>query len=273
MSQAIVSAARTGPRYDGIMDVLLSLVSPVTLGFALLIGLVAGFFKGLVGFGIPMLIISGLSLIVAPDLALAGLLLPSLLTNLWQALRFGWRAAWTTIQRYAVFLCVGGVLLVSIAQLVPHINPNLFYMLIGGAMLLFTGLELFGWRMRKPKNPKRAEAVVGAVAGVTGGLAGTWGPPTVLYLTAMDTPKRESILAQGVIYTLGSIALVGAHLNSGILNAQTAVFSGAIVVPTLIGMALGHRIQDRIDQPTFRRLTLIMLMVAGLNLLRRGVMG
>jgi len=41
----------------------------------------------------------------------------------------------------------------------------------------------------------------------------------------------------------------------------------------MVGMAIGTAVQDRIDQRLFKRITLIVLLAAGANLLRRAVMG
>ena len=38
-------------------------------------------------------------------------------------------------------------------------------------------------------------------------------------------------------------------------------------------MWAGGAVHDRIDQTTFRRATLVVLLIAGLNLIRRGVTG
>jgi uncharacterized membrane protein YfcA len=57
------------------------------------------------------------------------------------------------------------------------------------------------------------------------------------------------------------------------MNAQTLPFSAALVVPALIGMWIGFQVQDRIDQAAFRKATLVVLLVAGGNLVRRGLMG
>jgi hypothetical protein len=38
-------------------------------------------------------------------------------------------------------------------------------------------------------------------------------------------------------------------------------------------MAVGFAVQDRIDQAAFRKATLVVLLVAGGNLVRRGLMG
>ena len=45
-----------------------------------------------------------------------------------------------------------------------------------------------------------------------------------------------------------------------------------MIVPAAVGMAIGLRYQDRMDQALFRRATLAVLCLAGLNLLRRGLM-
>jgi uncharacterized membrane protein YfcA len=66
--------------------------------------------------------------------------------------------------------------------------------------------------------------------------------------------------------------LLLAHLRSGVLSAETAPLSLAMVVPTTLGLILGFAVGDRIDQKRFRRLTLIVLIVAGLNLIRRAMM-
>ena len=44
-----------------------------------------------------------------------------------------------------------------------------------------------------------------------------------------------------------------------------------VVVPGLIGLWAGFRISDRIDQATFRKATLWVLLIAGLNLLRKAL--
>ena len=75
----------------------------------------------------------------------------------------------------------------------------------------------------------------------------------------------------GVTFHVGSVILTGAHLRSGVLNEDTTPLSLALTIPSVIGMAIGFAVQDRLEQKTFRRVTLIVLCVAGLNLLRRGV--
>ena len=90
---------------------------------------------------------------------------------------------------------------------------------------------------------------------------------------AIDTPKARQMVVQGVIYGTGSVALLAAHLASGVLNRATAPVSALLLAPALLGMWAGFAAGDRLDQERFRRITLIVLIVAGLNLIRRGAMG
>ena len=76
-----------------------------------------------------------------------------------------------------------------------------------------------------------------------------------------------------VIFTMGAVVLTMAHLRSGVLNARTAVLSAAMLVPAGLGMAMGYRVQDRLDPVRFKRWMLILLALSALNLLRRGLMG
>lgn len=71
------------------MTDLIPFLAPAGFVLAFVVALVAGTIKGLVGFAMPMIMVSGLSSIMAPDLALAGLILPTLVTNGFQALKQG----------------------------------------------------------------------------------------------------------------------------------------------------------------------------------------
>ena len=238
---------------------------------ALLIALLGGFVKGVVGFAMPMVIISGLSSFMEPELALAGLILPTLVTNVAQALRQGLAAAWASSMRYRVFLCVGGAMLVASAQLVRMLPMNALLGLIGIPVILFAVTQLAGLRLKLPRQRKDTEAAFGAVTGLMGGVSGIWGPTTVMYLTALGTEKAEQMRVQGVIYGLGAVALVFAHLGSGVLRTETLPLGLALITPALLGQWIGSHVLDRIDQVVFRRVTLFFLLIAGLNLARRAV--
>ncbi|GAA6199638.1 sulfite exporter TauE/SafE family protein [Aquicoccus sp. SU-CL01552] len=255
------------------MDMYFSFLTPGLAAYTLAIAVLAGLVKGMVGFALPMILVSGLGTVLPPEIALAGLILPTVVTNGVQALRQGPAAALSSIGRFRVFLIVGAVFLVASAQLVAVLPIPVMLLILGVMITGFTLMQLAGVHFRMSAPSARIEAAVGAFAGSIGGVSGVWGPPTVAYLTALNTPKADQIRVQGVIYGMGALVLMAAHVGSGVLNRETLPFSAALLVPTLAGMWLGGRIHDRIDQTAFRRATLVVLTLAGLNLLRRGLIG
>lgn len=255
------------------METYFPLLTPTELGLAALIGILAGFVKGVVGFAMPLVFISGLTTFMPPELALAGLIIPTLATNALQALRQGVQAAVKSTVEFKVFLIVGGVALMASAQFVRAIPEQAMMAIIGIPVTFFALLQLSGYQIKLLRRSPVIEMTAGAIAGVLGGMSGIWGPPTVAYLTALHTPKHDQLRVQGVIYGLGAVALLVAHTGSGVLRAETIGFSLAMVPTAFAGMWMGMAVMNRIDQRSFRRATLFVLCVAGLNLIRRAWLG
>jgi uncharacterized protein len=102
-------------------------------------------------------------------------------------------------------------------------------------------------------------------------VSGVWGPPLLMLMLALNEPKAVMIRVQGAVFLLGAVMLLAAHLQSGILNAQTLPFSAALAVPAMVGVWIGQTVQDRLDQARFRWWTQVLLVLTGLNLMRRAV--
>lgn len=247
-------------------------LGPLFLALACAIAVLAGFVKGTTGFAMPMIMISGLASFLSPEMALAGLILPTLVTNGMQALRDGTSAALAAVRKYRLYFAVAGAFLVLSGQLVTAIDPRAIYAMIGLPITIFGAAQLLGWQLQiRTEARRRAEMVLGTISGLIGGVSGVWGPPLVVYLTAIDTAKAEQVRVQGVAFGLASVLLVATHLQTGVLNARTIPFSAFLLVPALLGMWLGQRVHDRLDQAAFRKATLFVLVLAGLNLMRRAL--
>jgi uncharacterized membrane protein YfcA len=241
---------------------------------AVAITLLAGFVRGAVGFAMPLIMVSGLTAIIEPRLAVAMIILPIVVTNALQTFRSGLGPALDAMRmsrRYVLSVCVA---IAVFAQLVPHLDPRVFYLMLGVPVVVISAVQLAGLRFTiPPRHRGWAEWVAGLVSGVLGGLAGTWGPTTVLYLLATETPKERQMVVQGVIYGAGSAALLLAHLASGILTTATAPVSAMMIVPAIAGMWIGLRLQDRLDQAAFSRAVLIVLIASGTHLVWKGLSG
>ncbi len=233
-----------------------------------------GFTKGVVGFALPLVALSLMASFLPYEVALALLILPTLASNALQALRNGIGAALASLRRYWRLMSVTCTVIALSAQLVLALPDRFFFALLGATITLFGLSQSFGWQPRLPdRHAERVEVGVGLVAGFFGGISGVWGPPVVMYLIARQVPKAEMVRVQAIAFGLGSVVLTLAHGRSGVLNAVTLPASAWMVLPTMAAMVLGYAVQDRLDQELFRKVTLWVLVLAGLNLLRRAFLG
>lgn len=252
------------------MDYVMAGLSAEAFWAAMTIAAFAGFVKGAVGFAMPMIMISAFSSFLTPHLALAGLILPTVVTNLSQAFRQGVRPAVDTARSYHRFLIATLVMLVISAQFVEFIPKTAFLLLLGVPITLFAGLQLMGQKLAlRLEHRTRAEWMLGVVGGLYGGVSGVWGPPLLVYLLSVGAGKEETVRVQGVIFLIGAMVLLFAHLGTGVMSGPAFGFSAALVVPAMAGQWLGTKVQDRLDQSKFRRWTQGLLVLTGLNLIRQ----
>ncbi|MCB1366868.1 MAG: sulfite exporter TauE/SafE family protein [Rhodobacteraceae bacterium] len=254
------------------MTGMLADMGTIALLASLSVVAMAGFVKGAVGFALPMILVSGLGSFLPAEIVVAAVILPTVATNLVQAFRTGMRHAWASFRSFWRFNLIVFATILASAQLLSVIPDRVLFLMLGVMIVVFTTMQLAGWRPVIRAGLERVtEVSVALVAGFVGGLTGVWGPPTILYLTALDVPKAESVRVQGVMYLVGSILLTLAHLKSGVLNPSTIPYSALLILPALAGQVIGLKVHDRMDQALFRRATLVVLIIAGANLVRRGL--
>lgn len=245
---------------------------PIQLAIAAGVTLIAGLVKGTIGFAMPMILISAFSAFLPAPLALALMILPTLVTNIVQAFWQGRAAAWASVGKFRLHIGAVIVGLMISSQFVTLIPQTALLAGLGAPILGFALWQLAGQNLAMPiRHRARAEIALGLVGGLYGGISGIWGPPLLVLLLSLHTEKQEALRVQGVVFLIGSLVLTGAHLASGVLNAQTLPLSALMVIPALIGNLVGLAVQNRLDAQRFRHWTLILLALTGANLLRQAL--
>lgn len=252
----------------------LAQVDPVLLLVAAGVMVVGGFVKGAVGFALPVIGIAGIGSFMPAHETVGIMVLPTFASNLWQALRQGLGPAGMTFREFWKLNLLLALTIGLAAQLVPIIPAATLFILLGAVVCLAAASQLIGWKPKVPRAPgprAATEVATGIAGGFLGGISGVWGPVVVFFLIGLDIPKSTQVRTMGLTFLIGSAVLIPAHEQSGILNAVTLPLSLAICLPMALGMAIGLRCQDRMNPTAFRRATLAVLCIAGLNLLRRGL--
>ncbi|MEM9725547.1 MAG: sulfite exporter TauE/SafE family protein [Pseudomonadota bacterium] len=231
-----------------------------------------GYVKGAIGFALPLIAVSGSATLVDAQTAVGMIVLPVLLSNLVQAFRQGVAALLVTARRFWPGIAVMMVVILASAQLLTLLSDRVFFLTLGVGAGLFAVLQLAGWRPVIQAARERVWGLgVGLIAGFYGGLSGIWGPPYVLYITALRLPPKDQVRATGLCFLCGSLMFAPSHVVTGVLNERTALLSALMVPATLLGQYFGQRTQDRLDANLFRRITLIVLLLSSINLIRRGL--
>lgn len=234
--------------------------------------LLAGWVKGVVGMGLPTVAMGALGLVMQPVQAAALLVVPSLVTNVWQYL--AGPAVRDIARRLATMLilvCVGTA--VGIQFLTSGVSrwPSVALGLVLGAYGL---LGLFLPHLSVSARSESAlSPAVGIVTGVLTGATGVFVVPAVPYLSALGFTKDELIQALGLSFTVSTIALAIGLGVSGSYSQRLVLASLAAVVPALAGMFIGQVTRHRIEPVAFRRWFFVAMFLVGGYMVVRALFG
>jgi len=232
---------------------------------------VAGLVKGIAGIGIPLVGVSLLSMTLTVPQAVALLPVPIIVANTWQTVAGGMFLA--TCRRYAALIAAMGVGTFVGGAMLSSVNPALLTGVLGGVVLLFAAAELARLRIRVPAQHQRITGTAaGFIGGVLGGLSGVFGPPVIMYLAALELNKEAFVATISAIYLITGI-LLGVMLASyGVASTRELLWSALATVPLFAGLAVGQFTRRLVSEAMFRKVLMSLLLLIGLNMVRRTVM-
>jgi uncharacterized protein len=238
--------------------------------FAGLIFLLAGFVKGMLGLGLPTIAVGLLAVSMPPAEAGALLVVPSLVTNVWQMLagphlKAIARRLWSMM----LGVCIGTL---AGAGLLTGAGSHLATIGLGAALVLYAGLGLAALRWTvHPASERWLAPIIGAITGVISAATGAFVIPAAPYLQAISLDKDDLVQALGLSFTVSTIALAAALAQAQALTAPLAIASLLALLPVLIGIVGGQFARRRLPEDTFRRVFFAGLLALGLYLIVRGI--
>ena len=245
-------------------------------GLLLLIGAVfalGGFVKGVIGLGLPTVVMGVLSVAMPPVQAAALLIVPSVLTNVWQLGGPGFLALLRRLAPMLLGVCAG---VWSGAGWLAGAGRSAGWPTagLGAALILYALLGLLHWRPRvQARHEVWWSPLVGVATGLVTAATGVFVIPAVPYLNALGLARDELIRALGLSFLVATVALGLALGTRGVWAPDVAVASLLALVPALAGMWIGQAVRRRVAPERFRRIFLLGLLALGLYLLLRVVLG
>ena len=226
----------------------------------------AGFVKGIVGMGLPTVSLVLLCIIFDISAAMALLLAPSLLTNLWQT--YGSSNVFQLFKRlWPLYSCSAVTVALGVYGF-TFLEAVYAEQLLGFVLTIYATLSIFGLRLTVQEQQTSLFAgVAGVFTGILTGLTGSFVVPSIMFLQAIRLSVAEFIQATGLLFSLLTLSLGFSLYIAERLTIEISTLSLAGVIPAFIGMFFGYQIRTRLKVEKFRLLLNICLLVMGIKLL------
>lgn len=234
--------------------------------------LLAGLVKGVLGLGLPTVAIGLLGTVMRPAEAAALLVVPTLVTNLWQLFT---GPAFTGLIRRLWPMMAGICLGTALGQWadlgLSGGNAGRASVALGLILVVYAVIGLARVRLHVPPGAEWwAGPLAGTVTGLISGATGVFVIPSVPYLQAIGLTRDDLVQALGLTFTVAIVALAAGLARDGEMSAAATGASLLALAPALVGVVAGGRVREAVHPETFRRWFLIGLIGLGIHLVLKG---
>jgi len=239
----------------------------LTVGIAFFCG---GIVKGITGMGLPLTSIALMSIVLDLQVAIPLLIVPIIATNIMQAFQGGYfselmQKFWPMLLTAAIGVFVGTYALY-------RLDSSYLLIALGLLVFFYSINNLFAVRLScTEKTLPLLSPVVGFLSGVLSGTTGSIGIPVVIYFQALGMTKNLFVQALGIQFLITGSFLTLSLIREGGLVIENATISALALIPTAIGMFAGKTLRDKVSEERFKTWLYVLLLLIGLNLIRKGL--
>jgi uncharacterized membrane protein YfcA len=245
-------------------------VDGISLTFFLVATFLGGFVSGFSGFAMG-LVVSGVWLHLISPLQTATLIAGYGLATqsygifkLREALR--WRQIWPLTLGTTIGIPIGVVLLTYIAP--PHLRFG-----VGVLLVLYTAYGLLRPAFKPVRIGPTVDIAIGLTNGLLGGLTGLGGVISTISCQLRGWPKDlQRAVFQPVLFAAFVVISISMAVAGGFTPETLKLY--AIGLPFLLaGLWMGFKLYGKIDDETFRKTVLVLLLLAGVSLIASAILG
>ncbi len=224
--------------------------------------LFAGFIKGVLGFGFPIIALIVLTLSSGLLDALAIIVVPTLVTNVWQAMAGPHLR--DILGRMWLYFATAMVGILIASRFLTLVNVEWLTGLLGGVLFFFAVSRLLDFHIAiPPDREKPLSVVLGLFNGLLTGFTGSFMVPSVLYMQALGFGKDMLVQAMGTFFALSTLMLAVSLGSNQLLDGQQALASTVALIPSFAGIYVGRWTRDQVDEERFQLLFLYGVLLLG----------
>ena len=200
-----------------------------------------------------------------PSHALAIVIVPAIITNIWQTfvgpyLRDIVRRLWPLMAGTVVGIWLNAGMLTG-----PYARYGTIVLGLLLVIYAIVGLSKLSFKVAR-RDEKWLGVLVGLVTGVVSAATGVQVLPSMPFMQAIGMEKDELVQALGVFFTVATVALAFNLTAAGLLSASTALPGAVAMAASFAGMFIGQAVRSRMQPEAFRRWFLIAMILLGIYL-------
>jgi uncharacterized membrane protein YfcA len=227
----------------------------------------AGIAKGAIGMGMPPIAIGLMSFAVPLESAIAIMVVPTMVTNIWQAIYGG--GLRPLMRRFGSMAATAMVGILAVGYLLSDLGSTSTAGWVGVLLVLYSLIALTPYR---PRVPRRAEPwanpLIGLASGAVAGSTGVAAVPFLPYMQSLEMDRHELVQALGIMFVFITGMLAVSLALHGAYHLTNSVAGIAAIAPTMVGVWLGQHARRRLSAETFRRIFIFGMLAVGLQLAR-----
>jgi uncharacterized protein len=236
----------------------------LVLGLFLLAAFIGGFASGLAGFAMGF-VVSGIWLHILTPIQTTTLIVGyGLLTQGYGVWKLRRALSWRNIAPFII----GGAIGIPIGtMLLTYTNPAYLRSGVGALLVIYGAHGLAQPKLKPVPGSVAADAGIGFANGILAGLTGLPGFIITIWCQLRGWPKDvqravfQPVMLAAIVMNVVSLGLVGA-ITPDTLRLYL------LGLPAMVaGLWVGFRLYGRLDDVAFRKVLLVLLLIAGLGLI------
>src|ERR1051325_2397652 len=214
---------------------------------------IAGIAKGAIGMGMPPIAIGLMSFAVPLESAIAIMVVPTMVTNIWQAIYGGHFKP--LMRRFGSMAATAMIGILAVGLLLSDLGSPSTAGWVGVLLVLYSVIALTPYRPHVPRRVEPwANPLIGILSGAVAGSTGVAAVPFLPYMQSLEMDRHELVQALGIMFLFITGMLAVSLALHGAYHLTTSVAGIAAVAPTMVGVWIGQKARRRLTPETFRRI-------------------
>lgn len=160
-----------------------------------------------------------------------------------------------------IIMFVGMIMGMKLYTFFPTSQLLVFY----GVVVIIIGVK--NLVIRKKFNLNQGVLIgVLLVAGMIHGMFVSGGALLVIYATSVLKDKNEFRATIAPIWVVLNTVMMMDYMSKGLVTSHSLWLIGVSILPLVLAIWLGNKLQKRVSQKTFLNLTYVLLIVSGLSI-------